>query len=218
LYGITEYERAESCFKEALSYFPNDSALQKQKRTNAELKRILRGKKHILRKIARKKQITRADLAVLFAQMLTAKDSCRERGEHITDWPKDSILNEAMKRAVRCGWLPVLPDGTVHPDDTVQRVELAVFASRIMIRHGLGKFQSKRILKDVEPYKPYYEAVLRTCVYGIMQMDKEGRFYPKRLLCGEEALLAVNRLTCVLERAGLPFYFERPKGEQCEGY
>ncbi len=218
LYGLAEYESADICFKKALSYFPNDRALQRKMRTNSELKRIVSGKENILRRIALKKQITRADLAVLFTQLISVRDSCPNCTQHITDWPKNSIQSEAMQYAVCCGWLPVLPDSTVRPEDTVQRVELAIFASQIMTRYGIGKFQTQQTIQDVQLYKPYYEAVLRSSVYGIIPADNNGYFYPERLLSGEEALLCVNHLSCVLERAGLPFYFERPKGEHCEGY
>ncbi len=218
LYGIADYESAEICFKEALSRFPNDSTLYSLSKTNMELKRIVSGKPKILRQIALKKQVTRADLAILFEQLLPVKNSCSKKVPNITDWPQDSLQARAFRRAVQCSWLPVLPDSTVRPADTVQRVELAIFASHIMLLSGAGKFQTTQEIKDVEHYKPFYEDVLRTSVYGIIKTDNEGHFLPERLLSGEEALLAVNRLSCILERAGLPFYFKRPNGEHCEGY
>ena len=216
LAGTGNFKEANGYYQKAAEASPADSSIRKRLKKNVQLLQVTQGQPEILRQIARKKQITRGDLAFLFQYMLPLTDSIKKPVSGIKDLPMDPNLRMALLRSLRLSWLPVLPDGTVRPDDLLQRAELAIFLSRILKQRELAKFETAQTIEDVEDYLPYYEDVLRMSVFGIMPLDKNNFFLPDEPVSGEEALLAVDRLSRVLKRAGLPFYFKRQKSERTE--
>ncbi len=199
LAGLGAYEQADSCFTLAKPRFASDSTFQKEWRKNRELFHWLKGKPDFVKEIAAKKQITRTDLALLFSAYLDSINTVKIAAGPIEDLPVNPVRNRALLTAVRAGWLPVLPDDTVRPNDSVQRAELAIFLSHILSQNGLAAFSDTEALRDVPPQKPYYRDIERVLVFRILSVDENNRFYPNRSVTGREGVRAVFRLHHILK-------------------
>lgn len=171
------------------------------------------------KKVALKEKITRADLAVLFAEELkigvlfdrmpqqnqgfqtpsqmTAQANLvipvDAQGHWAETWVKDML---------RYGILDVFPDGKFYPDDVVSRANYALAVQRLMVVATRDESLELRYFgenpsrfSDVPSSHPAYNAMALCTERGIMQADvMTGRFDPTGVVGGADALLIIRTL------------------------
>jgi len=171
------------------------------------------------KKVALQEKITRADMAVLFAEELKI-------GELIARMPKQNpgfqtpsqmasqstiqTPNDAkghwaeawVKDMMRYGILDPFPDGKFYPNDVVDRANYAMAVQRLLVvatRDGgletryFGENPSR--FSDVPSSHPAYNAMALCSERGIMQADvMTGNFNPAGHVGGADALLIVRTL------------------------
>ena len=212
-------------FKQALVHYKNarrqKSADPRLKQKIADTERsllLLRGKGSALQKMMLQKTISRADLAVLLTQYLEAKVfSDTLVNGRIRDLPMAKLQGQAVQKTVRAGLLPLLPDGTFHPGDRVDRAEAALFMEHILKQHANGFMPAPAAyFKDVESWQPYLQAAALSISLKLIPSGREGYFFPGRYLNGKEALAMIYRLAELLKLPSFPAYLLRDKSDNAE--
>lgn len=166
------------------------------------------------KKVALYEKISRADLAVLFAEelkisMLIEKKTIPSRGFQTPSeagtagTPLDSKGHWAevwINEMSRYGILEGSPGQPFYPDEPVNRAEYALAIQRILsIVTGDPKLETRYFgenpsrFQDVPSSHPAYNAMALCSERGIMQADMlTGRFQPGLSVAGADALLSIR--------------------------
>ncbi len=204
--GTGNFKQALFYYRQALLQNPGEAELQQKISAAEHGQLLLQGKGNAVRKIILKKTVSRADLAVLLVQYLDA-DIVADTllNAIIRDLPTETVQAQAVQKTVRSKLLPLLPDGTFHPSDRVDRAEAALFMEQIFKQHFPG-FQKADAghFKDVEFWQPYSRAAVLVVSLNLISAGKDGYFFPKRHLSGREAVEMVYRLAKFLQLPSFP--------------
>ena len=166
------------------------------------------------KKVALYEKISRADLAVLFAEelkisMLIEKKTTPSQGFQTPSeagtvgTPSDSKGHWAevwINEMSRYGILEGSPGQPFYPDEPVNRAEYALAIQRILsIVTGDPKLETRYFgenpsrFQDVPSSHPAYNAMALCSERGIMQADMlTGRFQPGLSVAGADALLSIR--------------------------
>lgn len=171
------------------------------------------------KKVALKEKITRADLAVLFAEELkigvlfdrmpqqnsgfqTPAQMAAQANQVIPPDAQGHWAETWVKDMLRYGILDVFPDGKFYPDDVVSRANYALAVQRLIVVATRDESLELRYFgenpsrfSDVPSSHPAYNAMALCTERGIMQADvMTGRFDPTGVVGGADALLIIRTL------------------------
>jgi tetratricopeptide (TPR) repeat protein len=171
------------------------------------------------KKVALKEKITRADLAVLFAEELKIGELFAKLPQQNTGFqtpsqmaaqstvttPPDSKGHWAetwVKDMLRYGIMDVFPDGKFYPNEVVDRANYAMAVQRLLVAATRDESLEMRYFgespsrfSDVPSSHPAYNAMALCTERGIMQADvMTGRFNPTGPVSGADALLIIRTL------------------------
>jgi len=210
-FGMGNYQTAARHYKSALNKNPKDKQLSRRYEQAKNYAKLLKNKNERLKKVVRSAEIGRGDLALLMRHFLKFDSNIQQLGKlSILDLPQDELLAESILKCCSASYLPVLPDGTFHPEDKVDRAEMALFIERILShRYPFFVRWDSINVKDVERYQPFTKAVQLSLTLKLMEQDNNQNFRPYAILSGTEALVIVYRLATFLELPVFPMHFLR---------
>lgn len=210
-FGLGNYATAVHHFREALKQNPDDGRLQKRLEQATLYSQLLKDKSRRLKDVVRTSEIKRGDLALLMRHFLISKSAGSIPIENqIADLPQDPELAESIRLCCAAHYLPVLPDQTFHPEDKVDRAEMALFIEQILKRKYPFKVPADlQQANDVEPFQPFSRAVRLVLALKLMQWDENLNFHPYKITSGGEALIIIHRLQQFLELPVFPAYLLR---------
>ncbi len=146
-----------------------------------------------LRYISNKDTLDRMDIAYLFALYSGYDDS---KFENIPLDMKLRLYPSLAYNTINNKIMHLFPDSTFKPNEYVQKYQLAIFFTRYLsVIDPFFDFGLKDIsIIDVETtffaYKPINIVITR----NIMELDKDGNFYPYKYISGKEALKYFYRI------------------------
>ncbi len=154
-----KYNKAQNAFQNILKLDNTDTRAGLAIKELAEYFAAVAGQSPELQKIARQKEVTRADIAVLFVTELPLDKIFRKSpnrqavkfsapGQNvmgkpqvqnasdlgIKDVPDSHWAKSFIKKAVESGIMQLYPDGTFKPDAKVNRAELAMLIQNFMVK------------------------------------------------------------------------------------
>ena len=148
-------------------------------------------------------QITRGDLAALIGvrldpllQTIPMRDA-----SVITDvrthWAEHWIMAVA-----RAGVIEPYDNHTFQPSSVVRRIDLAQALSPLLARAAapalLKQWQSARVMvSDLAPDHLAFPAASLAVASGVLTLDPDGRFQPSRIVTGQEAVGAIQRIAAL---------------------
>lgn len=171
------------------------------------------------KKVALQEKISRADIAVIFAEELkigeliarmpqknpgfqTPSQMAAQQNITIPADARGHWAETWVKDMIRYGILDPFPDGNFYPNDVVDRANYAMAVQRLLVvatrDHGLetryfGENPSR--FSDVPSSHPAYNAMALCSERGIMQADvMTGNFNPTGDVSGADALLIIRTL------------------------
>lgn len=113
----------------------------------------------------------------------------------LMDMDKTHWAANAFAWAVGQGYFQGYPDGTVRPDQTISRAEMAALLQRIVEKEGLqgGGGPTQPSLSDIDSHWAY-NAILLLAGKGIIQGYPDGTFGPENPVTRAEAVTMIARL------------------------
>ena len=161
------------------------------------------------------KDITRAETAQMFYNLLLNKNVAGDRG--FPDLPEGAWYRDAVVKLAGLGVITGRPDGLFYPETNITRAEFVAMAVRFTEETPTGG-QPETFGDVAETY--WARGYIETAVsYGWIQGVGGGNFEPGRYITRAEAVTMVNRmLGRIADRAyidstpGLLFYPDAPKG------
>jgi tetratricopeptide (TPR) repeat protein len=154
------YDEAQTAYQQVLEVDKLNMKADKAIKDLAAYKTATTGQRPELKKIASQKQITRSDVAVLFALELPLQKIFRQApqqtqsgfrppsesvmgkkdpvatGESLPpDVPEDHWAKSFIKEVLEKGAMELTPDGNFHPDENVNRAEFARLIEKFVIRY-----------------------------------------------------------------------------------
>lgn len=148
-------------------------------------------------------QMTRGDLAALIGVRLgpLVQTMPMRDASVITDvrthWAELWIMAVA-----RAGVMESYENHTFQPGSVVRRVDLAQALSPLLARAAstalLTQWQGARVmLPDLAPDHLAFPAASLAVASGVLTLDQDGRFQPSRIVTGQEAVDAIQRLAAI---------------------
>jgi tetratricopeptide (TPR) repeat protein len=196
---------ARTYYKKALELRPTDAVLRADiERVTKAAQRIKTGEKG--REIQAMDKITRAAAAVYleknFPFLGEPDDSRMEIITDIIDSPDNVEIISMVKRGI----FDIYSDHTFAPNKTLTRLDLAMLLDRL-IKHSTEtgaqmKFNTKGIqidISDIPINTPSYSIIRRIVTLGLMSLQTDMKFNANQNINGREFVLAVDRLTNLLE-------------------
>ncbi len=203
---IAEVLEARGDLGGALSAYANALAVESDERLEAR-RDAVRARLELarlpeeVRSIATSPQLARGDLAALIGVHLAPLLQKIDPGDAdvITDlrshWAEAWILDVA-----RAGIMEPFANHTFQPRAVVRRAEMAQIVTRLLSRAALPAaqvtaWQDARLrFPDVQPGHVAYPAASFAVASGILAAAPDGSFQPSRVVTGEEAQAAIDRL------------------------
>ncbi len=210
-FGLGNYESAKIHYINALKQNPEDKRLSDRLEQSKIYSQLLMNKNGRLKTVVRANEMRRGDLALLMRYFLQFAAENQEAEQiRILDLPQDTTLAESIKMCCAANYLPILPDQTFHPEDKVDRAEMALFIERLLNRKYPFIVRLDLIeINDVERYQPFSRAAQLVLTLNLMERDDNQNFRPYDILRGTEALVIVHRLASFLEVPVFPTHFLR---------
>ncbi len=171
------YNEAQDAYSKVLELDKTNMKADKAIKDLAAYKSAIAGQRPELQKIAGQKEITRSDVAVLFALELPLQKVFREapkptqagfrpptaptmgQTEQIKtgaalppDVPADHWAKSFIQECIEKGVLEVLPDNNFHPDEKVNRAEFARLIEKFMVRYWNDPSLETRFFGQVSPF------------------------------------------------------------------
>ncbi len=211
-----QFARAKLNYKKVLRLAPGHPQAMRGLQQTEKVLTLLDGKSARFAKIVAAAQITRGDLAVILKEELSAV--------RLDSLPKDSAFSiprdvypslpefESIVFTLRNDWLPILPDSTFRPADTVDRAELALFELKILkaFHTELPKSALElQIFKDIPPTDPLYFAVQMADWYDGLPFISGEEFSSREKVTGYQAVLSIQQLKAALKTALFPAHPKR---------
>lgn len=221
------YDEAQHAYMRVLEIDKTNMKADKAIQELAAYKRAISGQRPELRKIAGQKQITRADVAVLFVLELPLQKVFRKApsGQQAKFRPPTKSVMGApkpqqaglppdvkpnhwaksfIKEALEKNLLELYPDGTFHPDEVITRAEFARIIQKFLVRYWDDPsletkfFGSPSPFSDVNNTSPVFNAIMLVSTRNIIQGFDDGTFRPLQPVSGTEALNIIRQLKAQL--------------------
>jgi tetratricopeptide (TPR) repeat protein len=208
--GRNDLDGASKAYSDALALEPSDELEGRLEavRARAELARL----PEEYRAIDATQQITRGELAALIGVRLAhfVQNARRPDAVVVTDvrghWASNWIMTVA-----RAGIMEPFANHTFQPADIVRRADLALVASRLLMRMaaaGSGDaqpWQSARLqFSDLPPGHLAYEAASMAVAAGVLPLGPDRAVQPSSPVSGAEAQEVINRFEALLDASGAP--------------
>jgi len=203
-----DFDGASRAYIESVALEPNPAvdARLEAVRAKIELSRL----PEEYRAIPQDAQITRGDLAALIGVRLAPliQGGRRRDAALITDvrthWAATWIMAVA-----RDGVMEPFPNHTFQPRAVIHRTDLAQAVSRLLAHVAAANpaqakaWQSARLsFPDLSSGHLAYPAASEAVAAGVMKTGENGAFMPGRVVSGEEAVAAIDRLEALSRPAG----------------
>ncbi|MFB3855043.1 MAG: tetratricopeptide repeat protein [Vicinamibacterales bacterium] len=195
-----DYDGAADAYSRAAAIDPGGNSAERAKaaRNKAELSRLPAE----FRAIPESAAITRGDLAALlgvrFEPILGAAP---ERPAFVVTDTRAHWAAHWIQMVIRAGVMDLFPNHTFQPGQRVRRLDLASALARVLTlmtddRPRMARpWQAERpIMRDLPPRHLGYPAAAMAVSAGLLPLTAEGSFEPSRLVSGQEAVQAVERL------------------------
>jgi tetratricopeptide (TPR) repeat protein len=191
-----EHQRALEAFRALLDRDPGDVEARREAEAALRASDLARMPAEYQR-IAEAARLTRADLAALLANEVTALSRLTPgEPEVATDiarsWARPYIL-----RVLALALMDVYPNHTFQPGATVRRGDLADAIGRVLdrLRWPVGPAP---VLRDMSPAHLYHRGATRAVAAGLMDVTAQGAFEPWRPVSGKDATAVVEALARLL--------------------
>ncbi len=211
---LLNFTRAAEYYQKVLQLFPGHPEARKELEQMQEYLKYSKGLSAAVKAIIFKKQITRADLAALLAVRLNflidSLDAEPVSGETVP-------LQTPVERAVRQGWLPLLPDSSFRPNDVVDRAELTLFLCHILLKYRSeavwkGRYTG-RAFDDVADFNPLYPFVQLATAFNLLDFISGNDFFARKPVSGLEAFRSCQRLRELLKAPPFPANRQGQEGQ-----
>lgn len=171
------YDEAQTAYQQVLEVDKLNMKADRAIKDLAAYKTAISGQRPELRKIASQKDITRSDVAVLFALELPLEKIFRQApqqsqpgfrpptegvmgqrepdqtGEMLPpDVPEDHWAKSFIKEVLEKGAMEVTPDGNFNPDERVNRAEFARLVEKFLVRYWNDPGLETRYFGTVSPF------------------------------------------------------------------
>ena len=155
------------------------------------------------RAIDRAAQITRGDLAALIGQRLSGLlNATRPRDVGVITDVRGHWAERWILAVARAGVMDPLPNHTFQPRGVVRRGDFAQAVTRLLAKVAVvSPAEARRWtgargrFTDMAPTHLAYPAASAATASGVMAATAEGGFQPNRVVTGEEAIAALDRLS-----------------------
>lgn len=173
-----KYIEAQTSFQKIMDIDNTDTRAMVAIKELAEYQAAVAGQSPELKKIAAQKEITRADVAVLFVTELPLEKIFRkspaqqsvkfqapdqgvmgkkEENSPQKDWWPTDVSNEHwaksfIDKALETGIIQKYPDDTFHPDQTVNRAEFAMLIQHFLVKAYDDKSIQTKHFGDASPF------------------------------------------------------------------
>jgi tetratricopeptide (TPR) repeat protein len=202
-----DFDGAVKEYSAALAIEPSNELRSKLERARARVElSLLPAQYHAIDKAP---EITRGELAALIGVRLAPllQPDARVDAEPITDvrtdWAAPWILTVS-----RAGIMEPFANHAFQPDSAIRRVDLAQAVERLLMRIApLKPEQAQRWdsasvqFADLATGHLAYPAASAAVASGVLTAEPDGTFQPARMVSGEQAVQAIERLQ---QLAGLP--------------
>lgn len=219
-----KYIKAQAAFQQVLNIDSTDIKAAAAVKEITEYLAVIEGKPAIIKEIAAKNEITRADAAVLFLTELDIEKIFRsvqlikeyrnktavtiERNnftsEPIADVADGYWAKSHIDKAIRLGIMELLPDSTFRPDNKINRAEMAIIIERFLMKAYDDPQLETRYFKYVSsPYKdvlnvsPIFNSVMVVTKRNIMPVFEDDTFRPLNTISGIEALNIMTKIKSI---------------------
>ncbi|HHJ52843.1 MAG TPA: tetratricopeptide repeat protein [Caldithrix abyssi] len=217
-FRMGRFQQARDYYWQVLKAAPEHPQAVRGLRETERMLQLVSGKSALFRKIPGEPQVTRADMAVILKEELAElfPESADDSAAVKMPADADSSLPQyaAIKYVLQRGWLPVLPDSTFRPSDTVDRAEFVLFVRRVVRSlHDIPlPFDAQSpSFTDISPSDPLFPAVKTIFSLGCFSFPPEKKnfspqkkFFPRRKISGLQAIRAIQCLKEKLEEALFP--------------
>ncbi len=171
------YQDAQSTFQQVLEIDRLNMKADKAIKELANYQSAIAGQRPELKKIASQKEVTRSDVAVLFAlelplekifreapqgqaigfrppeeNVMGSRDSQEEAENLPEDVPADHWAKSFIKEVLEKGAMETMPDGKFHPDDYVNRAEFARLMEKFMVRYWNDREMETKFFGTPSPF------------------------------------------------------------------
>ncbi len=171
------YNEAQTAYGMVLEIDKTNMKADKAIKDLAAYKSAVAGQRPELRKIAAQKEITRADVAVLFVLELPLQKIFRQApqatqaawrpptedvmgkqekvisGQELPpDVPENHWAKSFIQEALSKGVLELMPDGKFHPDEKVNRAEFARLIEKFLVRYWNDPSLETRFFGQTSPF------------------------------------------------------------------
>jgi hypothetical protein len=171
------YNEAQDSYSKVLELDKTNMKADKAIKDLAAYKSAVAGQRPELQKIARQKQITRSDVAVLFvlelplqkifreapqatqagfrpptAPVMGKTESIKTGQELPPDVAEDHWAKSFIQESLDKGVLELMPDNNFHPDEEVNRAEFARLIEKFMVRYWNDPGLETKFFGQVSPF------------------------------------------------------------------
>jgi tetratricopeptide (TPR) repeat protein len=171
------YNEAQDAYSKVLELDQTNMKADKAIKDLAAYKSAVAGQRPELQKIARQKQITRSDVAVLFvlelplqkifreapqatqagfrpptAPVMGKTESIKTGQELPPDVAEDHWAKSFIQEALDKGVLELLPDNNFHPDEEVNRAEFARLIEKFLVRYWNDPALETKFFGQLSPF------------------------------------------------------------------
>ncbi len=171
------YNEAQDAYGRVLELDKTNMKADKAIKDLAAYKSAVSGQRPELQKIAGQKEITRSDVAVLFALELPLQkifreapkptqagfrpptapvmgqtDAIKTGGELPPDVPENHWAKSFIQETLDKGVLELMPDNKFHPDEKVDRAEFARLIEKFMVRYWNDPSLETRFFGQTSPF------------------------------------------------------------------
>ncbi|GAB4338977.1 MAG: hypothetical protein Kow0037_23450 [Calditrichia bacterium] len=218
-----QYNEAQDAYSKVMEIDKTNQLAAKAIKELAAYKTAVAGQRPELRKIAEQKEITRADVAVLFASELPLQKIFRQAPqpqqagfrpptENVMgqekpaaaklppDVPNDHWARSFIQEVLEKGVMEVGPDGNFNPGAKVNRAEFARLIEKFMVRYWNDPKLETRFFGQMSPFAdvnntaPTFNAIMTVSSRGIMPGFEDGTFKPLGAVSGTDALVIIKNL------------------------
>jgi len=209
---LGKMEGARQNIQFALKLDPNDP---KSKKANDEIElffSMTNDKLDMIKKIALKNAISRADWAILLVSEIAENslnnnvftESSIEQSiskENIPDLPDEDQTHKNVLIALRLGIISVYPDGTFKPERALRRAEVALTIQRIfkiyfveIYKKNISDYYSMSPYTDLSHLHPIFGAVRLATSLNILKGFEDNTFRLDGTVSGMEALGIISQV------------------------
>lgn len=218
-----QYNQAQDAYGKVMEIDKTNQLAAKAIKELAAYKTAVAGQRPELKKIAEQKEITRADVAVLFASELPLQKIFRQAPqpqqagfrpptENVMgkekpaaaflppDVPNNHWARSFIQEVLEKGVMEVAPDGNFNPDAKVNRAEFARLIEKFMVRYWNDPKLETRFFGQMSPFAdvnntaPTFNAIMTVSSRGIMPGFEDGTFKPLGPVSGTDALVIIKNL------------------------